>query len=64
MTQAELERELARATGESRETIRHRGFQLVEPPDLEPLVIDWDAMYPTELPRRIQRPAKRLKIAA
>jgi hypothetical protein len=32
---AELERELATATGESVSLIRRRGFQLVEPPELE-----------------------------
>lgn len=42
MTQRQLERELSRATGESISTIRNLGFHLVEPPDLEPLVIDWD----------------------
>ena len=44
MTQTEMERELARATGESLSTIRHRGFSIVEPPELEPLVIDWDSL--------------------
>ncbi|HWB00372.1 MAG TPA: hypothetical protein VG713_17880 [Pirellulales bacterium] len=48
---------MANATGESLDTIRNRGFSLVEVPDLEPLVVDWDAMYPVEplrkpLPRR------------
>ncbi len=54
MTQAQMERELARATGESIATIRHRGFSLVEPPELEPLTVDWDqlaaervAMFPS-----------------
>jgi hypothetical protein len=59
MTQAELERELAAATGETVSLIRQRGFQLVEPP-----VIDWDVMYPIEQARRVQRPARRLRIAA
>jgi hypothetical protein len=44
MTQRQLERELARTTGESISTIRQRGFSLVEPPDMEPLVVDWDAL--------------------
>jgi hypothetical protein len=44
MTQRELDRELARMTGESLSTIRQRGFSLVEPPELEPLVVDWDAL--------------------
>ncbi len=64
MTQAELERELAAATGETVSLIRSRGFQLVEPPELEPLVIDWDAVYPIERARRVQLPPRRLKIAA
>ena len=42
MTQRQFERELSRATGESIATLRSRGFSLVEPPDLEPLVVDWD----------------------
>ena len=44
MTQAQFERELAEQTGESRATLRHHGFQLVKPPELEPLVVDWDAL--------------------
>ena len=63
MTQAELERELSRATGESLSTIRSRGFQLVEPPDPEPQMIDWDAIYPIGASRRVQRSARRLKPA-
>jgi hypothetical protein len=50
MSQQELERELARATGEDLRTIRRRGFQLMtplsvydpEPDDLESQVYDWD----------------------
>jgi hypothetical protein len=44
MTQAELNREVSRHTGESVGTIEHLGFSLVEPPDLKPLTIDWDAL--------------------
>lgn len=44
MTQRELERELAVRTGESLTTIRCRGFSLVEPPDLKPLIVDWDQL--------------------
>jgi hypothetical protein len=44
MTQQEFERALVRATGESVETIRSRGFSLVEPPNLEPLIVDWDQL--------------------
>jgi hypothetical protein len=51
MTQAELENELARSTGDSLSTIRRHGFSLVEVPDREPLSIDWDSVYPTERSR-------------
>ncbi|HEV2968431.1 MAG TPA: hypothetical protein VGY55_00490 [Pirellulales bacterium] len=44
MTQAQLEREISRATGESVTTIRNLGFSLIEPPELEPLTIDWDEL--------------------
>jgi hypothetical protein len=44
MTQAQMERELARATGESLSTIRSRGFSIIEPPELEPLIVDWDLL--------------------
>ncbi len=57
MTQHQLERELAIATGESMSTIRSRGFSLVELPELEPLTIDWDEVYPSDvrLPPRRER---------
>lgn len=42
MTQVEMERELARSTGESLSTIRGRGFSLIVMPDRNPLVVDWD----------------------
>ena len=53
MTQVQLNREVARATGESVETIQRLGFLLDEPwlnitdPSSEvlgPHVIDWDAL--------------------
>lgn len=44
MTPRDFERELVRATGESVETIRSRGFSLIEPPELKPLVVDWDQL--------------------
>ena len=44
MTQRELERELARKTGETMGTIRSRGFSLVEPPDPQPQTVDWDEL--------------------
>ena len=50
MTQAELNREVAHATGETVSEIRHRGFSLVDPDeasfDSEPGIVgrhvDWD----------------------
>ncbi len=44
MTRQDFERALVRATGESIDTIRHRGFSLVEPPELKPLIVDWDEL--------------------
>ena len=44
MTHAQMERELAHATGESLATIRRHGFQLVEPPVTSPRLIDWDEL--------------------
>ena len=64
MTQADLEREVAVLTGESRETIRARGFMLVEPLGVKPLTIDWDQIYPSDLPRRVHRPERRAKVAS
>jgi hypothetical protein len=51
MTQADLERQVSRATGESRRTIRRRGFSILPPgeqplddesQEAGPLMIDWD----------------------
>jgi len=44
MNQRQLDRAVARQTGESLSTIRNRGFSIVEPPELEPLVLDWDEL--------------------
>ena len=44
MTHAQMERELAHATGESLATIRRHGFQLVEPPLASPQLVDWDEL--------------------
>lgn len=50
MTQLDLNRAVARATGESWQTIAERGFNLVdmsEPvtdADFEALTVDWDAV--------------------
>jgi len=61
MTQAEMERELARSTGETLDTIRRRGFSLIVMPDRDPLVVDWDYVQEQESlryrPRR--RPVRR-----
>ena len=48
MTQAELDREVADKTGESVDTIAHRGFIPLTPTPIErehdrkPMTIDWD----------------------
>ena len=51
MTQQQLDREVAQATGESLTTVRRHGFSLVTPlsifdPDFEevaqPQILDWD----------------------
>ncbi len=46
MTQAELNREVASATGESMSTVRQMGFVPLMPVpyerDRDPLVVDWD----------------------
>ncbi len=56
MTQNQLDREVASALGEDLHEIRHRGFSLAdpldvdfdpEPNDLPPQVLDWDD-YDTE----------------
>ncbi len=48
MTQTELDREIARATGESVRTISALGFvPLTSQPfeqDREPLIVDWDIL--------------------
>jgi len=53
MTRRQLNRAVARATGESRSTIIHRGFSIeeLEKPDLDtdtswlrPQIVDWDAL--------------------
>ena len=52
MTQAELTREVARATGESVAEIRHMGFSIADPdePRFDPEAdafnryVDWDAL--------------------
>ena len=53
MTQQELDRQVARATGENLCEIRQRGFSVAdpdlvdydpEPCDIEDLIVDWDAL--------------------
>lgn len=48
MTQAELNREVAAATGETMSTVRHLGFVPLTPVpyerDREPLWVDWDQL--------------------
>jgi hypothetical protein len=51
MTQAQLNRAVAQATGETISTIRRHGFSIVELPSAEPLdrprapqMVDWDAV--------------------
>jgi hypothetical protein len=60
MTQRDIDRAVALATGESENEIQHRGFGLAdplevgydpEPADRPPLFMDWDAIYPCEPPR-------------
>ena len=49
MTQGQLDRAVAQATGESVRTIRHRGFNIELPvteshdDPVSPQIIDWDA---------------------
>lgn len=46
--QSELDRQVARATGESRSTIRSLGFVPLSPVpyerDRQPLIVDWDEL--------------------
>jgi hypothetical protein len=46
MTQAELNRQVAQATGEDVATIAQRGFSLLEPDqeDCEAHMVDWDTL--------------------
>ncbi len=73
MTQAELDRHVAGATGETLREIRRRGFSLADPVetdfDPEPSgpvgVIDWDEHYGVEPPRyRVVRRKRRVSQAA
>ena len=64
MTHAQMERELARATGESLATIRRRGFQLVEPPMASPQLVDWDELDADRVAVVPQRSRQNLRAAA
>ena len=59
MQTKQLEREVARATGESISEIRRRGFSLADPIstdfDPEPAFLDWDELQAIEPPRRHHR---------
>jgi hypothetical protein len=59
MNQQELDKQLARSTGESLATIRRRGFSLLEIPNPPPQTIDWDEVYPIEVRRKIPRRSRR-----
>ena len=49
MTQRDLDRQVARATGETVSTIRSMGFGLMEMPDPEPQIVDWDELQSERL---------------
>ena len=68
MTQARLNRAVARATGESLDTIQRRGFSIADPAsvcyDPEPFdvpsIVDWDDLHASRialLPNRSSRRA-------
>jgi hypothetical protein len=53
MNQSQLDRAVARATGESRDTINRMGFSIADPESVQydpepsrrrPLIVDWDAL--------------------
>ncbi|MFO0821190.1 MAG: hypothetical protein U1A77_24815 [Pirellulales bacterium] len=73
MTQTELDRHVANATGETLREIRRRGFSIADPVetefDPEPSgpagAIDWDEYYGVEPPRhRVVRRKRRSFVAA
>ena len=70
MTQAQLERAVAQATGESISTIRCRGFSVVEMPMVHdygaaatPQVVDWDELDLARM-RLLPNPLMRQSIIA
>ena len=73
MTQTEIDRHVAGATGESLREIRRRGFSIADPvePAFDPepsqaaQMIDWDDHYGIEPPRhRAVRRKRRTPVAA
>lgn len=58
MTQRELNRRVARATGESLELINQRGFSPLDelPPERDPLMLDWEE-FENPSPISLQRTA-------
>jgi hypothetical protein len=63
MTQAQLEREISRATGESVTTIRNLGFSLIDPQEPEPLTVDWDELDASRVGLFPAAPSRRLLAA-
>ena len=68
MTQARLERAVARATGEDLSTIKRMGFSVVDPDQMEddpepalPQVVDWDAL---DAERVVLFPVSQQRLAA
>ena len=64
MTQLQLDRAVAKATGESLGEIRHRGFSIADPTDVDfdpgpcillPQFIDWDEIQQVDPPRPCRR---------
>ena len=65
MNQSQLNRAVARATGESLSTIRRRGFTLLTPIPIErePLVMNWDE-FDHERRISVSQPRARQPVAA
>ena len=63
MTQAELNRQAARATGESVDTIARMGFVMLTsgPIEREPQTVDWDQL---DADRRVSLNRPRLQVTA
>jgi hypothetical protein len=64
MTQAELNRAVAHATGETVETVRHMGFTLLTPTvELGPHIVDWDELDAERMSYFPERQQSRIAIA-